>query len=716
MSTVTRRAARNSGFVLLCARPRAALTALVALAAIALGAAPARADEGMWTYDNPPLALLKARYGFEPSAEWLEHLRLSSVRLDDGGSGSFVSADGLVLTNFHVAIGQLSKVSTAERDYVQGGFLAKSRAEEIPCADLEMKVLQSMQDVTARVQAAAAAAGSDVSKQLAARKAEIALIQKESKDKDGQECQVVTLYQGGEYWLYVYKTFTDVRIAFAPEFQAAFFGGDPDNFTFPRYDLDMTLFRVYEDGQPYHPKHYLKWNAKGAADGELVFVSGHPGNTERLSTMAQLELARDVQLPLRLEALQRQHAALTRYGKQGEEQARQANDLRFSIENSIKALSGQRKGLLNAELMGKKSADEAAFRAQVAGKPEWSAAYASAWDSIEQATQALRSRAEQSALWSVGRSGAKLPSTAIRIVQYVAEVQKPDGERLPGFHEAELDSTRYSLFSAAPTYPALDTALLADWYAYLQAKLAADDPFLVACLDGQTPEQAAAAQVGGTTLGDVAARKALVEGGSAAVEASTDPLIQLARRIDPLLREMRSWREAEIDSRTSAAGEKIGAARFAVYGKSVSPDATFTLRLSSGTVQGYPYNGTVAPSKTTIYGLFERSAQFDNRSPFDLAPRWQEREKALDLSTPLDFVASCDIIGGNSGSPVVNRAGELVGLIFDGNIESLVGNYIYDEGSNRAVAVHSAGMTEAMLKVYEADALVKELLGARQDG
>ena len=693
-----------------------ALSTFAALAILALSAAPAFADEGMWTYDNPPVKLLKERYGFEPSQAWLDHLRLSSVRINDGGSGSFVSADGLVLTNHHVALGQLSKASTAERDYVQGGFLAVTREDEIPTSDLEINMLETMENVTARVQAAATAAGPDEAKQLAARKAEIAKIQKETKDSTGRDCQVVTLYQGGEYWLYGYKKFTDVRIAFAPEFQAAFFGGDPDNFTFPRYCLDMALFRVYENGQPYHPKHYLKWNSAGADADDLVFVSGHPGNTERLSTLAQLELARDMVLPMQLQALQRRRGALQRYGKLGDEQTRQANDQIFSIENSIKALTGELQGLQDPKLMAKKAEEEKAFRGQVAGKPEWAKAYGNAWDEIAQAQDKLRGRYKEAALWSVGRSGSRLATQAVRIVQYVTEIGKPDGERLPGYHDAELESTRFAMFSPAPIYPDMEVALLADWFAFQKENLQPNDPFLQAVLDGKTPEEAARAIVGGTKVGDVAFRKSLVEGGAAAVADSKDPFIALARRVDPLLREMRKWREDEVESKTSAAGEKIGAARFAVYGKTVSPDATFTLRLSYGTVLGYPYNGTMAPPKTTMYGLFGRSADFDNKSPFDLAPRWKAAQKSLDLSTPLDFVCTTDIIGGNSGSPVVNRAGELVGLVFDGNIESLVGNYVYDEATNRTVAVHSAGMTEAMLKVYDAESLVAELLGANRGG
>lgn len=686
----------------------------VALAGIALLVTPAFADEGMWTYDNPPLQILKERYGFEPSREWLDHLRLSSVRFNDGGSGSFVSADGLVLTNHHVALGQLQKVSTAEHDYVRDGFLAKTRADELPCKDLELNVLEKMEDVTGRVLSAASAAGVDEVKALAARKAAIAALEKEVKDQTGRDCQVVTLYQGGEYWLYTYKKFTDVRIAFAPEFQAAFFGGDPDNFTYPRYALDMTLFRAYENGQPYRPAHHLKWNPKGPEAGDLVFVSGHPGNTERLNTVAQLETARDVALPLQLAALARRRAALEHYGKRGSEQMRQAGDQFFSIENSLKALTGELQGLLDEELMAKKARDEAEFRARVAKDPEFAKAYSGAWDVIADAEQRLRLRAKDTTFWSVGRSGSRMASHAIRIVQYVAEVGKPDGERLPGYHDAELESTRFALFSAAPIYPEMEMALLADWFAYQKENLSPEDPFLAACLEGKSAEEAARAVVESSKVHDAAFRRGLLEGGAAAVASSTDPMIALARRVDPLLRELRKWREDEIESKTTAAGEKIGAARFAVYGKSVSPDATFTLRLSYGTVRGYPYNGTVAPPKTTLYGLYERSHAFDGHPPFDLAPRWQAAEKSLALATPLDFVCTCDIIGGNSGSPIVNRAGELVGLVFDGNIESLVGNYVYDENKNRCVAVHSAGMTEAMRVVYEAGALVGELLGNQQ--
>ncbi|HZL99115.1 MAG TPA: S46 family peptidase, partial [Planctomycetota bacterium] len=543
-----------------------------------------------------------------------------------------------------------------------------------------------------------------------------ALIEKEFKDSTGQDCEIVTLYQGGEYWLYAYKKFTDVRVVFAPEFQAAFYGGDPDNFTYPRYCLDMTLFRVYENGEPYRPSHWLSWNASGAEAGELVFVSGHPGSTERLSTLAQLETARDASLPMQLASLARRHAALKRYAARGDEQARQAADQIFGIENSLKALTGRHQGLLDESLMAKKAAEEADFRKRVAANPEWAAAYGSAWDEIAAAQQALRGRAAQGVFWSVGRSGSRLASKAVHIVQYVAEVGKPDGERLPGYHDAELESTRFSLFSPAPIYPEFETALLADWLAYQQESLPKDDPFVAACLDGKTPEEAARALVAGSRVQDADFRKSLVEGGATAVAQSDDPLIAMARRVDPLLRELVKWREAEVDSKVTAAGQRIGAARFAVYGKTVSPDATFTLRLSFGAVEGYDYNGTVAPPKTTLYGLFDRAASFGDQPPYDLAPLWKAAADELDLSTPLDFVCTTDIIGGNSGSPVVNRAGQIVGLVFDGNIESLVGNYVYDETRNRTVAVHTAGMTEALLEVYGAESLVEELLGGGGGG
>ncbi|MDZ7289120.1 MAG: S46 family peptidase [candidate division KSB1 bacterium] len=667
-------------------------------------------DEGMWTFDNPPLKQLKEKYGFEPTPEWLDHVRLSSVRFNDGGSGSFVSPRGLVLTNHHVALGQLQKVSTPQKNYVADGFFAKTAAEELKCPDLELNVLMSMENVTARV-LAVVKPGMDDKAALEARKAEIAKIEKKSLEATGLRSDVVTLYQGGEYWLYRYKKYTDIRLVFAPEQQIAFYGGDPDNFTYPRHDLDMALFRVYENDKPVESKHYLKWSAKGAADGELVFVSGHPGSTNRLSTVAQLEMQRDYFYPLNLQALKRRLEVLRRYSALGPEEARQAARQIFGIENSIKAITGEYNGLLDNKIFEKKQKEESDFRAQVASKPELEKEYGQAWDMIAVAQKKQLEMLKPLRFRSL--RGSSMASNALTIVRYVAEVKKPDGQRLDGFHDSQLESLKFRLFSPAPVYPQLEEMMLTDGLQESLDELGPNDPFIQAVLNGRSPAEVAKELITGTKMGDPAFRKSLVEGGEAAVAASTDPMIVVARKIDPIGRELRKWVEDNVESVATTASEKIGKARFAVYGKSVNPDATFTLRLSYGVVKGYPMNGTKAPSKTTFYGLYDRYYSFDMQPPFHLPQRYVERKDKLDLSTPLNFVTTNDIIGGNSGSPVINKNAELVGLVFDGNIESLVGRFVYNEENNRCVAVHSAAMIEALRKLYDAGALADELQGIR---
>ena len=674
-----------------------------------LTAAPVlRADEGMWTYDNLPLKQLKTRYGFEPTQTWLDHLRLASVRFNDGGSGSFVSAEGLVLTNHHVARGQLQKVSTPQMDYVQTGFMARTRAEELACPDLELNVLVSMENVTDKVMAAAkpGMAGKDAND---ARKATMGRLEKESLDATGLRSDVVSLYQGGEYWLYRYHKYTDIRLVFAPEVQAAFFGGDPDNFTFPRHDLDMALFRVYEHGQPVRPKAFLNWNRKGAANGDLVFISGHPGRTERLDTLAQITYTRDTMNPLVLGLVQDWLDLARAYGSRGKEEARQANGTIFGLENALKVYLGRRDSLKVPALLDKKAREEAELRRLVAADPALKAAYADAWDAIAEATRKADSRIRERLYRSF--RGAELPGLAAGLVQYVAEVAKPDAERLEAFHAAGLESLRFRLLSPAPVYPAMEAFFIEKRLQRALEQLGPQDPWVQAALGGRTPQEVAREAMAGTRLADPAVRKALLEGGAPAVAASADPLIVLARRLDPLDRELAKWYRDQVESVQVAAGEKIGQARFAVYGRNVYPDATFTLRLSFGTLKGFPMNGTVAPSKTTFHGLYDRAASFDFKAPFNLPPRFLERKARLDLNTPLDFVADGDIIGGNSGSPVVDRAGDLVGLIFDGNIESLAGDFVYDGTANRSVAVHTAGMTEALDKLYDGGFLLKELLG-----
>jgi hypothetical protein len=686
--------------------------AALASCGLLLACVPLRSDEGMWTFDNPPTKQLEGKYHFTPSQEWLDHVRLSCVRLNDGGSGSFVSPHGLLLTNHHVARGQLQKNSTAEHDYVKNGFYAATQADEMKSPDLEVNVLVSMEDVTSAVQAAIKGAR-NTADEFTKRKAEIARIERESQDKTGLRSDVVTLYQGGEYWLYRYKKYTDVRLVFAPEDQAAFFGGDPDNFTYPRYDLDMALFRVYDNGKPIDSKDYLKWNPTGAGDKELVFVTGHPGSTQRLDTVAQLQFERDYIEPMVLKLLKNRISILQQYSAEGTEQARQAASMIFGLQNSLKAYQGRYQGLLDKNVMGTKQKDEADFKAKVMANPEWKAAYGDAWDAIAEATRKASTRVKEQIYHS---TDSQLSGIGANIVDYVAEVKKPDGERLPGYHDAQLDSLRFRLFSRAPVYPAMEIARMTGALEEDLAALGPDDPFIKLVLDGHSPKEVATQVINGTKLADAAFRKQLVDGGEAAVAASTDPMIVLQRKIDPLRRDMIKWSEDNVESVEEAAGEKLGKARFAAYGKSTYPDATFTLRLSYGQVKGYPMNGTEAPYKTTFYGLYDRAASFDYDGPFYLPSRYKEGRDKLDLSTPLDFVTTNDIIGGNSGSPVINRNADIVGLIFDGNIESLVGDFVYDETANRAVAVHTAGMTEALRKLYGAQRLVDELLGTPPSG
>ncbi len=665
------------------------------------------ADEGMWTFDNPPRTRLKELYGFEPTKEWLDHVRLSSVRFNDGGSGAFVSADGLVITNHHVARGQLQKMSSPQKNYVAEGFYARTFAEELKATDLELNVLFGMQDVTARVMAAVKP-GMSTKEAVDARKAVMAAISKESKEKTGLRADVVSLYQGGEYWLYTYKQYTDVRLVMAPEEKIAFYGGDADNFTYPRYDLDMAFFRVYENDKPVKVDHYFRWNAAGAADGELVFVSGHPGSTNRLQTYAQTEYQRDVAYPMTLKTLKRRLAVLNTYAARGGEQARQARGSIFGLENSLKAMTGEFGGLNDRETMAKKAAEEKDFRDRVMANPAWKAQYAWAWDSIGVAIERQRAKAATRSFRSVR---SRLLSFATTLVQYVEEVKKPNGERLAPYQDANIEGTKFRLFSRAPVYLDLDEEQCVDGLRESLEALGPDEPFMKAVLRGKSPEALANELVRRSKLVDPAVRRQLLEGGEQAVTASDDPAIVLARIIEPMNRETRAWEEKNISGLITKASEKLGEARFAVYGKTAYPDATFTLRLSYGTVKGYPMNGTIAPAKTTLFGLYDRAYSFDMKGDFDLPQRYLDRIGSVDLKTPVNFVSTCDIIGGNSGSPVINAKGEYVGLIFDGNIESLPGRFLYSEKANRAVSVHSAYIIHSLRTLYDAAPLADELEG-----
>ena len=682
---------------------------VVLLLSILLSPLRLDADEGMWTFDNPPRKQWKELYNFEPTDAWLEQIRLSSVKIE-GSSGSFVSPSGLVLTNQHVASGQLQKLSTPERNLRRDGFLAKTTAEELKCPDLEVSVLTSYENVTSVVQGAVKAGMSD-SAAGDARRAEIARLEKESTEKTGLRSEVVKIYNGGEYWLYRFKKYTDVRLVFAPEEQAAFFGGDYDNFTYPRYCLDVTFFRVYENGAPLKTPNYFKWSAAGPADGEFVLAIGSPGSTNRLLTVSQLKYQRDVGNPLQMLVWTSRREALVRYGATGPEATRRALATVRSLANSIKRHTGQQEGLSNPRMMAKKEEEEKALRAEVARRTELQQSVGGAWDEIASAYGALPPYAKRTAFSSLIWS--RLGQIASTLVRYSEEIGKPNDKRYDEFRDSKLESLKFGLFSPAPVYPDMEEAILTAWFAEAEKTLGADDPFVRAALNGSTPTAVAKAVVSGTKLGDVAVRKALFEGGAEAIAKSDDPLIALARRVEPVIRELRAWNEEKIVNLEAVAGQKIATARFAVYGRNVYPDANSQLRISYGRVLGYEEDTTLVPYKTTFSGLYDRAASFDEKVPYDLPQRFKDGRLKLDLTTPLNFVYTADTIGGNSGSPIINRKAEIVGLNFDSNIQKLPNRYWYVDESEggRAIAIHSAGIIEALKKLYTADALVQELTG-----
>jgi hypothetical protein len=669
-------------------------------------------DEGMWLFNDPPRKILKERYGFEPSDAWMEHVQKSSVRFNSGGSGSFVSEDGLVMSNHHVGADSIQKFGTAEKNYLRDGFYARTREEELRCHDLELNVLMSIEDVTDRVRGAVKE-GLSADEAFAARRAVMAAIEKESTDKTGMRSDVVTLFQGGKYHLYRFKKYTDVRLVFAPEQQIAFYGGDPDNFEYPRYCLDFCFFRVYEEGKPARIQHYLKWNDKGPAENELVFVSGHPGGTSRLLTMDELEYKRDVQFPNTMELLHRMEVALSVYSSRSEENARRAKDLLFGVQNSRKAREGGLAGLLDPQLMNKKRAEEQRLKAAFKASGKFQAAL-EAYEKIGSAQNVIKEKAIRFNFLEGGRGfNSRYFDIARTVVRAADERGKPNGERLREFRESARESMELELFSEEPLYEDFEQLKLADSLTYLVAKLGFNDATVKLIMAGKSPRDRAAELVLGTKVKEVAARKQLYKESAEFFKKSDDPMVKLVLAIDEEARALRKIIEAQDEIKRQAYGE-IATAKFALEGASTYPDATFTLRLAFGQAKGYEENGQQIPFQTVFRGLYERAKEHNNQAPFDLPPRWAERKDKLDLQTPFNFVTTADIIGGNSGSPTINKNGEVVGLIFDGNIHSLVLDFAYTDVKARALSVHTRAITEALRKVYDAPELVKELLGEQK--
>ncbi len=679
-----------------------------ALFLVASGFNSLGADEGMWLINEPPRKLLNDRYDFEPSDDWLAHVQRASVRFNSGGSGSFVSADGLVMTNHHVGADALQKLSTAEHDYLQEGFFAANRDDERKCVDLELNVLMSIEDVTDRVNEAVREAGAGDARQ--ARRAVMNTNEEESFRQTGLRSDVVTLYQGGQYHLYRYKKYTDVRLVFAPEKAIAFFGGDPDNFEYPRYDLDICFFRAYEDDRPAQIEHHLTWSKSGAGDEELIFVSGHPGRTNRLNTVAHLKFLRDRVMPRSLNVLRRREVMLRNYSERSAENARQAQEELFSYQNSRKARLGGLAGLQDPEILGQKQKAEDQLRRAVKNDRKLAEAYGDAWQQVDQALKTWGGIYDN---WYLLEFGAAFNSEqfqiARRIVRLTDETEMPNAQRLREYAEAGLGSLKQQLFSEAPIYRDLEIAKLADSLGMLEEILGADSEQVQAIMGRQSPSRRATALIEGSKLAEVEVRRRLVEGGRAAVESCGDPLIELARQIDAPARRVRKTYEEQVEEPLQQAYGKIAKAQFAQFGADLAPDATFTLRLAFGQVKGYEERGEKVPPWTTLAGAYQHAKEHGETPPFQLPPRWIERRKALDLKTPLNFVSTADIIGGNSGSPVINRKGELVGIIFDGNIYSLVLDFVYSDTLARAVSVHSSAILEALEKVYQADRLVEEL-------
>ena len=659
----------------------------------------------MWTFEAPPLDYWKARYGFTPTKAWLDHVRLASIRLPNCSS-SFVSSQGLVMTNHHCARECITAVSTPDSNFQELGFVAKTQAEERKCPGLYVDQLQSIEDVTGRVQAGITAR--TPAQQLTQRNAAIDSIEKGCETESSTECQVISYYQGGAYSLYRFKRFNDLRLVMAPEEAISFFGGDPDNFTYPRYDLDLSLMRVYENDRPYQPKDYLRWSKEGAKEGELVFVTGNPGSTGRLLTVAQMEYLRDVQYPAQLNSYERNLAILRELAQRDEETRRAVENDIFSLENSKKAVTGYLRGLQDSSLMARKRAFERDFRRRIAADPKLKARYGGAWDAIAAAQRQLAALASRQRWYSFGAS--PLLNAAGGIVRIPEQTKLPDSLRLLQYRGEGLENIRNAIMGEMPSEPEQDKQMIQAWLTQAAKELPKNDPYLTAFLGGRSPEVAAEVAVNGSKLADSTVRAGLLQGGTAALASSKDPMIVLARRLNPIATRLQQ-RVARLQDVISANAQQVGRAIYAAYGRSLPPDATFSLRISDGVVKSYPMNGTIAPYRTSFYGLYGRSAEFDDKPPFQLPDRWTTHRGRLDLATPLNFVTTNDIIGGNSGSPVINRNAEVVGLIFDGNIQQLPNRFLYADEVARAVAVHSRGLTEALRKVYEVDRIADELEG-----
>ena len=686
----------------------ATLVAGVSLVCLVFAQA-AQAEEGMWTFDNFPSKTVGTKYGFTPSQDWLDHVRLSSLRIAGGCSASFISPEGLVMTNHHCVVGCVEQISTPEQNLEENGYSAKTPAEEKKCPDFELDQLVEIRDVSKDVQGAMAGkTGDEANKALHAKEAEL---QQSCGSDRSVRCDVVSLYHGGVYDLYRYKRYNDVRLVFAPEFSVAQFGGDPDNFNFPRFDYDIGVLRAYEGDKPAATEDYLHWSPNGTKDGDLVFVSGNPGGTFRELTEAQLAFERDVLYPNRIPEISERRGELEAFIARGPQQAREASDDLFFLENGFKVYFGRQQALLDPQFFGTKVKEEQHLRAATAADAKL-AAYLPAWDEIAQVQQVRSQLFVRNSLLNGSTFRSGLLGDAVTLVRAASERTKPNRERLPGYTDQALVNVQQQLSAAAPVYKDLEELSLTLSFTVIRRDLGTDDAFVRKMLGKDSPEQLAHKLVSGTHLEDPKVREELYKGGQSAIDASTDPMIRFAASLNDELLAVRKNYEARVDAPTREAAEKIAKARFAVYGTSVDPDATFTLRLSYGTVKGFDNaEGKFVAPYTNIGGLFERATGAD---PYKLPESWLKTKSSLNLSVPMNLSTTNDTTGGNSGSPLIDKDANVVGLLFDGNIFSLGGDYGYDAAKNRSVCVDSRALLEGMRRVYHLDRIVDEIEGPRK--
>jgi hypothetical protein len=684
------------------------LAGSAALLAVCAAASAASADEGMWTFDNFPAAKVKAAYGVDITPAWLDRVRGAAVRLSSGCSASVVTPAGLVLTNNHCVADCAQNLSSAGKDLFKSGYQVAARSEEKTCPGMQAEILASIADVTPKV--AAAGAGLSGEALVKARTAVTSTLEKDACGGDAKyRCQVVDLYHGGQFKLYKYRKYSDVRLVFSPGVQAAFFGGDPDNFNFPRYDLDCAFVRLYENGQPVATPDHLTWTAAPPKDGEPVFVAGNPGGTDRQLTMSQLETQRILTIPVTVAQYSELRGRLIRFGQENAEQKRIAGDTLFGLENSYKVFWGRLSALNDPAFMAVKRREEADIRAKAKAQgAKLGKDFGDPWAEIDKAQQALQALYLPYRMVERGPIGSELFDYAKVLVRAAQEREKPSPDRLAGYADSQLPLLEKQVLDVTPVEAPLEQATLEFWLSKVREYLTADDPNTRLILGRDSPEKLAARLAGGSKLGDASVRKALWEGGLKAVAASQDPMIQFVLKLDPEARKLRAQYDERVTGPTTQAAEKIAKARFVIYGDSLYPDATFTLRLSYGKISGWSYRGTAVPAFTDFAGLYQRAT---GEEPYDLDQRWIAAKDRLTPTTVFNIATTNDIIGGNSGSPLVNAKGEVIGAVFDGNIHSLGGDYGYDGAINRTIAVSTASITEALRKVYQAEALAAELTG-----